>query len=389
MFEWALRGNLPIIGVRTDDPANFPYILQLIAEGPAVYLPGKASKTAMGNSQLFWTDDSEWITREVYTQFLTGSLQLVVCNFDHENPFIFDAGMMPTPPKVIEDFLAKHTDDPAPFMECLRGLSLKAASEAVLLTEARTGALIPAEVRKTRSMVNGGLSGLSSLDASYDFYAMPSELKEWLDLNTPYFLNPTHAKLVPRGMLLAGKPGTGKTMAGKVIAKHWQVPLYHLDISTVLSRYIGTSEQRLKDILGLLDREAPCVVIVDEVEKVINSGEDLGVISRILSQLLWWLQEHQSKVFVVMTTNDLTHIPPELYRPGRVDVVMHVKALTASQALPFALMVYESVVGKPASIPRKEAMRSQLAEEYKAEFSHAEVSSMVYFLIKMNSWMDP
>lgn len=397
MFEWALRANLPIIGVQTDDPANFPMILQLIAEGQPKHMPTKLSASAMGTHTLWWTEDSTLVDRELYLKFLGNeakgipSRQLVVCNFDASNPYIFDAGTMPTPPAVIENFLKGMTDDVAGIMPCLSGMSLKVASEAVLITEARTGALTVPELRKTRTMLTTSVTGLTALDATFDFYDMSEQMEQWLELNTPFFFASPHHKLVPRGLMFSGPPGTGKSMVAKVIAHQWDVPLYHLDISSVLTKFVGASEARLRDILNTLDREEPCVVLIDEVEKVINTSEDAGVVARMLSQLLWWLHEHRSRVFTVMTTNDLESIPAELYRPGRMDAVMEVKSLTKESAVPFAFMVYESVMGVvPSDIHKaviKEVLSAISGGLVSQLYSHANISNVVYQQIKKNGWL--
>lgn len=91
---------------------------------------------------------------------------------------------------------------------------------------------------------------------------------------------------------------------------------------------------------------APCVVLIDEVEKVFQSGEDGGVTSRILSQLLWWLAEHRTRVLTVMTTNDYAAIPPELYRPGRLDKVMFLPKLPLGLARHFPVAVFKSMLGQ-------------------------------------------
>lgn len=391
MFEDALRANLPIIGVTTDDPGSFPKILQLIAEGVPKPMPSKLSKTAMGTHPLWWTDGGDIVDRELYTLFLETSKQLIVCNPTVASPYIFDAGSFPTPKQVLVDFLTPLTEDVDAMLACLRGMSLKAANEAVHITEARTGALTVPELRKTRMLLNGAITGLDPLDTSVDFYQMSKQMVDWLDLNTPFFFASPHPKLVPRGLMFAGPPGTGKSLIAKVIAQRWDVPLYHLDLSAVLSKYIGASEARLREILATLDREEPCVVLIDEVEKVIHSGgDDLGVGDRLLAQLLWWLQEHQSRVFTVMTTNDLDALPRELYRAGRIDDVIAVKALTKEACLPFAAGVYESIMGVEAPLERRVAMVSainQLTGPVSQIYSHANITSMVYKQIKANQWL--
>lgn len=115
---------------------------------------------------------------------------------------------------------------------------------------------------------------------------------------------------------------TGKTLAAKHIASTFKVPLYRLDLGAMMGKYVGESEANLNSALAQVDQVEPCVVVFDEVEKIFQSQGDSGVTSRLLSQLLWWLQEHKTKVFTVMTTNNLGIIPEELHREGRIDATM-------------------------------------------------------------------
>lgn len=115
---------------------------------------------------------------------------------------------------------------------------------------------------------------------------------------------------------------TGKTTAAKRIASSFGVPLYRLDIGAMKGKYVGDSEGNLLAALAQVDQVEPCVVLFDEVEKVFETTGDSGVTASMLSQLLWWLAEHKTKVFSVMTTNNKDRIPEELYREGRIDGVM-------------------------------------------------------------------
>lgn len=389
MFELALKAKIPFIGVQTDDPVNCKAVLQLIAEKKLMPLP-TANAASVGDLYIWFTEDMKAVTVDMYKRLCNSGASAVVLNPDKLNPLIFDAGVLPTPLQFYVDYLKNFisVEDIPPLVQVLQGLSLKAAMEVAQLTMARTGSVLPKDVRRTRMMLGGHLPGLSSLDTDYDFYVMPKVLKEWIDLNDKYFLDlSTPEKLVPRGLLLVGDPGVGKSMASMVLARHWDVPLFRLDISTSLNRYLGESESRIARNLNMIEQNAPCVFLFDEVEKLFGSGDE-GTPTRILSQLLWWMQYHKGRVLVVMTSNDISKLPKELYRPGRVDKVIKIEKLTLNEAKLFAVGVYNSVLGVPPTMRRQKAIRDLLDKENKGAMSHAEVSEVVYELIKGKDWLE-
>ncbi|MFE3940217.1 AAA family ATPase, partial [Streptomyces goshikiensis] len=129
----------------------------------------------------------------------------------------------------------------------------------------------------------------------------------------------------PRGVLLVGVPGCGKSLSAKAIAAQWQLPLYRLDMGSIHGKYLGESEGRFREALETADRVAPCVLWIDEIEKgLAGAGDGTGVPQRIIGQFLFWLQESQSRSFVVATANDVRSLPPELLRKGRFDELFFV-----------------------------------------------------------------
>lgn len=386
MFETALAANLPVIGVRSDDPVNFEAVLHSIAESPPKRLPADWKKTVL-LSGLYWTDNSEEVTVDLYRTLAKASKQLVVLN-PERSPLIFDAGELPTPTGMMSNLLASvvSPESVKSLLPALRGLSLKTASEVIAVTQARSGSTSVAELRRTRQMILGSTRGLSSVDTTFDFYDWPDKLQKYMTLNAPYFLASPIKQLVPRGVLLEGSPGVGKSMAAKAIAAHLEVPLYHLEIATVLGKYVGESEHRLSTILTAVERESPCVLLIDEVEKIF-SQDDSGVTQRILSQLLWWLAEHTSSVLTVMTTNNLSAIPPELYRAGRIDLTMKIPQLPLFSAGQFAVRVFTAVMGVPPSAGQVKTITSYLQTQDRDEFAHAFVVEAVYTLIKQHHWI--
>lgn len=155
-------------------------------------------------------------------------------------------------------------------------------------------------------------------------------LKSWLDEKKNIFFAPDENLSIyglnaPKGILLAGVPGCGKSYSAKMIAQRWGLPLFRFDIGSIYDKYMGESERKMKEALDFIDNVAPCVLWVDEIEKAlsVSSGEnDTG--KRIMGQMLFWLQESVSRVFLVATANDVTLLPPELFRKGRFSEVFFV-----------------------------------------------------------------
>jgi ATPase family associated with various cellular activities (AAA) len=129
----------------------------------------------------------------------------------------------------------------------------------------------------------------------------------------------------PRGVLLVGVPGCGKSLSAKAIAAEWRLPLYRLDLAAILGQYVGQSEGRMREAFDTADQVAPCVLWIDEIEKGLAGQDDsTGVSRRLVGQFLFWLQESRSRVFVVATSNDVRALPPELLRKGRFDELFFV-----------------------------------------------------------------
>jgi len=129
--------------------------------------------------------------------------------------------------------------------------------------------------------------------------------------------------VAPRGVLLVGVPGTGKSLAAKGLAAEWDLPLFMLDMGAVFSSYLGESEARLRQGFDHAEQHAPCVVWMDEIERGLAAGaeNDSGVTARLIGGMLVWLQERKAQVFIAATANQVKKLPPELTRPGRFDLL--------------------------------------------------------------------
>ncbi|HET9463641.1 MAG TPA: AAA family ATPase [Thiobacillus sp.] len=164
-------------------------------------------------------------------------------------------------------------------------------------------------------------------DVTLDDVGGFGRLKTWVGQRQAVFQNPALAPglPVPKGILLLGVQGAGKSLAAKAVAGSWKVPLLRLDFAALYNKYIGETEKNLRQALDEAARMAPCLLWMDEIEKGLSAGDaDDGVSQRILGTLLTWMSERDNPVFVVATANDISKLPPELLRKGRFDELFFV-----------------------------------------------------------------
>lgn len=155
------------------------------------------------------------------------------------------------------------------------------------------------------------------------------KLKEWIGARSKCYSQDAIDFGIepPKGMVLVGVPGTGKSLVAKVTASVLDVPLVKLDFGRVFSKYVGDSESRVREALKMVEGMAPVVLFVDEIDKGLGGaggGGDSGTSSRVLGSFLTWLQECSAPVFVVVTANRVDGLPPELLRRGRFDQIWSV-----------------------------------------------------------------
>ncbi len=182
---------------------------------------------------------------------------------------------------------------------------------------------------KRESLGDGGLLDFEIDSGSFADVGGLKNLKRWLELRRPAFTGDA-AKLgvdVPKGVLLLGVQGAGKSLAAKAIAGSWGVPLMRLDFAVLYNKFSGETERNLRQALKQADAMSPCVLWIDEIEKGLaqdSAGGDGGVSRRVLGTLLTWMAERKSRTFMVATSNDVSQLPPELLRKGRVDEMFFV-----------------------------------------------------------------
>lgn len=158
-----------------------------------------------------------------------------------------------------------------------------------------------------------------------------NRLKQWLALREAAFKQGTAADDKPRGILLVGVQGGGKSLAAKAVAGVWQVPLLRLDFGVLYNKFFGETESNLRKALASAELLSPCVLWCDEIEKGIATGDyDSGTSKRVLGTLLTWMAENARPVFIVATANDISALPPELMRKGRLDEIFFVDLPSAA-----------------------------------------------------------
>jgi SpoVK/Ycf46/Vps4 family AAA+-type ATPase len=166
-------------------------------------------------------------------------------------------------------------------------------------------------------------------DAKFGDIGGLSGLKDWLRKRRTSFTERAKSFGLPepKGCLLIGVQGCGKSLAAKAVGALWELPLLRFDIGSVFGRYVGESEQNMRKAIAVAEAVAPCVLWIDELEKGfsgMSGGEDSGTSARVLSYFLTWLQEKTKAVFVIATANDVQKLPPELLRKGRLDEIFFI-----------------------------------------------------------------
>jgi SpoVK/Ycf46/Vps4 family AAA+-type ATPase len=156
-------------------------------------------------------------------------------------------------------------------------------------------------------------------------------LKDWIRKRARAFSEEARRYGLPRpkGVLLLGVQGCGKSLTAKAVARLWNLPLLRFDVSRIFDRFIGSSESNMRHALQTAESIAPAILWVDEIEKAfsgaMSSGiSDAGTASRVFGTFVTWLQENQSMVFTVATANNIGDVPPELLRKGRFDEIFFV-----------------------------------------------------------------
>ena len=238
--------------------------------------------------------------------------------------------------------LFRSPDDETLFLQSLSGLPEEDVERIVINSIQIDGKI---DLNDVESIVKFKKENIGK-DGLFEFYPATTSLlevggidglKQWLDVRRSSFLSvDSDAALpAPKGVLLLGVQGCGKSIAAKAVANAWHVPLLRLDFGILYSKWLGETEENVRTALKQAEAMSPCVLWIDEIEKGITSDSggsvDGGVSRRLLATILVWMAERSSRVFLVATANDVSQLPPELLRKGRFDEIFFIDLPSLSE----------------------------------------------------------
>lgn len=223
----------------------------------------------------------------------------------------------------------------AALLSALKGMTIDQARQAIacafLDDKVLTNEDIPRILKKKAKIINeGGILEFFPVSENHFQLGGFNKLKNWLSKIQVGF-NSEARKVnlpLPKGILMVGVPGCGKSLAAKVVARMWNFPLLKLDAGRLFDKYIGESEKNFRKCIEIAEAMAPSVLWIDEIEKALPSGgeseSDGGLSRRLFGAFLTWLQEKKKAVFIVATANQIHQMPAELLRKGRFDEIFFV-----------------------------------------------------------------
>lgn len=244
--------------------------------------------------------------------------------------------------RIINDFTAENELPPvAPDLieqlaVALKGLTEMEVNQILALAVSTNGDITKKDLQfifeqKQQMIMKSGILEMIPLKEKIDDIGGLENLKEWLKRKSKVFNNINKAEEfgvnMPKGLLIAGVPGCGKSLSAKAAASLFEVPLLRLDMGRLMGKYVGESESNMRQAIRLAEAIAPCVLWIDELEKAfagIGSQNGNEVTTRLFGTFLTWMQEKTSPAFVLATANDITKMPPELLRKGRFDEIFFV-----------------------------------------------------------------
>lgn len=275
---------------------------------------------------------------------------------------------------MIRDFAEEHQLTVAPSMveemtTAFKGLTEYEICNILALAYAAEGSLSRTSLKliheqKQQTIRKSGILEMIEFQEGLDDIGGLENLKQWLQQKAAIFRDLDRAFAfgveMPKGVLIAGVPGCGKSLNAKAAAKLFHVPLLRLDMGRLLGKYVGDSEANMRKAIALAEAISPCVLWIDELEKAFagigDNGGGAEVTTRLFGHFLTWMQEKKSAVFVVATANDILKLPPELMRKGRFDEIFY--------------------VGLPSDAERKKIFEIHIAKRRKADLPAIDIDKL-------------
>ena len=234
-------------------------------------------------------------------------------------------------------------DDKYKLCKCALGLTLQEAENAFALAMVNDGRIDITDLKiildeKAQIIKKSGILEFVQSDFSINDVGGLDNLKNWLKKRNNSWLERAKRYCIPapKGVLVTGVPGCGKSLTAKAMSTMWQLPLLRLDLGKIFSGIVGSSEENMRKAIQTAEAVAPSILWVDEIEKGlngVNSSNDSGVSSRIFGTFLTWMQEKEAPVFVIATANNIKALPPELLRKGRFDEIFFVDLPTLKERI--------------------------------------------------------
>src|SRR4051812_14065284 len=235
-------------------------------------------------------------------------------------------------------------EDALRLVQALQGLTINQARQVVAQAIVEDGRLSAADIQtvvrcKGQMIERGGILEFFPVEENSFEIGGFARLKSWLESARVGFSAEARALNLnaPKGVLLVGVQGCGKSLAAKFVAREWCLPLLKLDAGRLFEKYVGESEKNFRKATTLAEAMAPVILWIDEIEKAFAQGgsaeSDGGLSQRLFGSFLTWLQEKKDEVFVVGAANDLMNVPPELLRKGRFDEIFFVDLPTHDERM--------------------------------------------------------
>jgi ATP-dependent 26S proteasome regulatory subunit len=353
LFAWSVTAGL----IDTKDGASRGAQDPMEALGALAELP-ENSITLLRDFHLFFDDPNPMLIRQLKDLIRRGKASLrtiavLSCRLklppELERDFTVIEFALPGEPELrqvltgIVESTARTmpgAEATAALIDAARGMTTTEAEDAFSLSVVETDGLTPAVVarEKAQAVKKNGLLELVEKTESFKSIGGLDLLKEWL-LKRREAFTPRAAKYglpSPKGLLIVGIPGCGKSLTAKATASVFGVPLLRLDAGRIFAGLVGQSESNFRSVIQTAEAIAPCVLWIDELEKGFagskSSGSaDGGTSARVFGSFLSWLQEKSAPVFIVATANDVSQLPPEMLRKGRFDELFFVDLPNAKE----------------------------------------------------------